>query len=112
MEYYEYDEEDYNDEDLSDEYDGSEDDDYHYHNHMYDDLYDDVGDDYDYDAWDAGYKVEAHEMFLFEYHPELLDDEKPDLFNVLELAEMTSKLVDAVWLRIGRVSSEDLQLFR
>ena len=106
-----FDEEDNYDEDGY-EFDGSEDDDdeveYHYHNHVYDDLYDDVGDDFD--VWDLpGFNVEDHEMSLFEYHPELLVEEEVDLFKVLKLAEMTSKLVDAVKLRISRVGSEDLQ---
>ena len=77
-----FDEEDYDEEDLYNEYDGHD------------------------------VHVEAHEMFLFEYHPQLLDEEEPDLFKVLKLAEMTSKLVDAVHLRIGRVRHEGLQWFR
>ena len=87
VEDYDYDEEDY------------------YHHHGFDDLYDDVGEDYDYDVWniqDVGTYVCAHEMSLVEYSPENKEAEDSTVLDVLKVAEMTIKLVDALKLRLDR----------
>lgn len=100
----------FEDEDEYD-YDGGDedvpDDDYdeedYYHHHGYDDLYDDVGEDYDYDVWhihDLWTSVKDHEMALFEYSPEFMD-ENPTVVDVLRVAEMTIKLVDAIKVRLS-----------
>lgn len=104
-----------------DEYDSEEDPDfdydevdyYHqYHHHGFDDLYDDVGDDYDYDVWgiqDQWTYVKNHEIVLCEYSPENKDGgEELTVPDVLKVAEMTMKLVDALKLRLG---SEEEDIF-
>ena len=81
---------------------------------FYDDDYDDVEDeDYYYDVWSnhGDLHVEDHEMCLYEFNPEL-KDENQDLFELLKLAKMTRKLIDAVKLRRGQVRREDLEFFR
>ena len=103
---------DYDGEDEDDPEDDYDEEDY-YHHHGFDDLYDDVGEDYDYlwhwhiydDQWTA---VKDHEIFLFEYSPESKEEEEPRLVDVLMLAEMTIKLVDALKLRL---SSEEMDRF-
>ena len=94
----EYDSED----DLAFDYD--EEDYYQYHHHGFDDLYDDVGEDYDYDVWqieDPLVNVQDHEMVLYEYSPETTEVEDSTVVDVLKVADMTIKLVDAIKLRLG-----------
>ena len=96
--------------DDEDEYDGEDDlafdydeEDY-YHHHGFDDLYDDVGEDYDYDVWqieDPLVNVQDHEILLYEYSPETKGVEDSTVVDVLKVADMTIKLVDALKLRLG-----------
>ena len=96
--------------DDEDEYDSEDDpsfyeDEDYYHHHGFDDLYDDVGEDYDDDIWqqihDHWFYVQVHEMFLYEYSPEAKEAEDSTVLDVLKVADMTIKLVDALKLRLG-----------
>ena len=93
--------------DDEDEYDSEDDlasvydlEDY-YHHHGLDDLYDDVGEDYDYDVWHPLVNVQDHEILLYEYSPETKGFEDSTVVDVLKVADMTIKLVDALKLRLG-----------
>lgn len=103
-----------------DEYDSEEDPDFdydeedYYHHHGFDDLYDDVGDDYDYDVWgiqDQWTYVKNHEIVLCEYSPENKDGgEDITVPDVLKVAVMTTKLVDALKLRLGSEEEDSFRL--
>ena len=98
----------FEDEDEYDgEYDEEEDFDYdeedYFHHPGFDDLFDDVGEDYDYDVWriqDLWIYVKDHEMILCEYSPESKEVEGSTVLDVLKVAEMTIKLVEALKLRL------------
>ena len=61
----------------------------------YDDDYDEPDNDYDYVV------LQGHELLLDQYRPETTAAEDSSVVDVLKVADMTIKLVDALKLRLN-----------
>ena len=65
--------------------------------------------EFDDEIHDHWFYVQVHEMFLYEYSPEAKEAEDSTVQDVLKVADMTIKLVDALKLRLG---SEEMDMDR
>ena len=73
--------------------------------YAFDDFNDDYGDDYEPDYEDEDV-LQDHELFLYEYSPEAKEAEDSTAVDVLKVADMTIKLVDALKLRLNRAEMD------